>query len=100
MIRESHHQVRFSANVWAGVVGNQILGPYFIEGRLTGGTYLDVLRTVISDLVDDVPLVQRSAIGGPRSVCGPRKVEPRTAKYCNVGMSSINKYVIFSNQPN
>lgn len=56
MIRETYHQVRFSASVWAGIVGNRILGPYFIEGRLTGGTYLDMLRTVISDFMDDVPL--------------------------------------------
>lgn len=57
MIRETYHQVRFSANVWAGIVGNKVLGPYFIEGRLTGGTYLDMLRTVITDFVDEVPLV-------------------------------------------
>lgn len=54
-IKEDHHQVRFSANVWAGLVGDQIVGPHFIEGRLTGGTYLDMLRNVIVGLLDDVP---------------------------------------------
>lgn len=56
VIRENYHQVRFSANVWAGIIGDQILGPYFIEGHLTGGSYLDMLRGVIADFLDDVPL--------------------------------------------
>lgn len=56
VIKESHHQVRFSANVWAGIVGDRIVGPYFIEGRLTGLAYLNMLQTVIADMMDDVPL--------------------------------------------
>lgn len=44
----------------AGIVGDRILGPHFIEGRLTGSTYLDMLRNVISQLItelmDEVPL--------------------------------------------
>jgi hypothetical protein len=56
-IREHHHQARFSVNVWAGILGDKILGPYFIEGHLTGGTYLEMLQGVISEFLEDVPLV-------------------------------------------
>lgn len=56
VIREDHHQVRFSVNVWAGIIGDKILGPYFIQGHLTGGTYLEMLRSVITDFVEDVPI--------------------------------------------
>ncbi|CAH2100857.1 unnamed protein product [Euphydryas editha] len=56
LIRENHHQVRFSVNVWAGIINDQLIGPIFIEGHLTGNSYLEMLRTVISELVDDVPL--------------------------------------------
>lgn len=56
VIREDHFQVRFSVNVWAGVIGDRILGPYFIEGRLTGGTYLEMLQGVIEEMLEDVPL--------------------------------------------
>lgn len=56
VIRENDHQVRFSANVWVGIVGNNIIGPYFIEGRLTGGNYLEMLRGIVRDGLDDVPL--------------------------------------------
>lgn len=56
VIKDSYHQVRFSVNVWAGIINNVIVGPYFIDDRLTGGNYLDMLQSVIPDLLDDVPL--------------------------------------------
>lgn len=56
VIRNNYHQVRFSVNVWAGIIGNVIVGPIFIEGRLTGTNYLNMLRGVIEDLLDEVPL--------------------------------------------
>lgn len=56
VIKTNYHQVRFSANVWAGIIGNVIVGPVFIEGSLTGGHYLDMLRGVIEELLEDLPL--------------------------------------------
>lgn len=56
VIRETYHQVRFSVNVWAGILRDKILGPYFIDGHLTGGTYLDMLRGVVSEYLEDMPL--------------------------------------------
>lgn len=56
LIREDHHQVRFSLNVWAGIVNDRLIGPVFIEGHLTGSSYLEMLRTVISELLEEVPL--------------------------------------------
>lgn len=55
-IKENNHQERFSVNVWAGIIGNHIIGPHFIEGHLSGGTYLDMLTRVIPTLMDDIPL--------------------------------------------
>lgn len=56
LIREDHHQVRFSVNVWAGIINDHLIGPVFIEGHLTGNSYLHMLRTVISGLLEEVPL--------------------------------------------
>lgn len=56
VIKSSHHQVRFSVNVWAGIIGNVIVGPIFITGRLTGRDYLDMLSGAIEGLLEDVPL--------------------------------------------
>ncbi|XP_063384877.1 uncharacterized protein LOC134670986 [Cydia fagiglandana] len=55
-IRESCHQVRFSVNVWAGIINDSIIGPYFIEGNLNGLNYLEMLREVIPNLMEDVPI--------------------------------------------
>lgn len=56
VIRECAHQVRFSVNVWAGIVNGHLIGPHFVTGHLTGAIYSEMLRTVIPDLLDDVPL--------------------------------------------
>lgn len=56
LVRETHHQVRFSANVWAGVIKNKIIGPIFIDGTLTGPRYLEMLQTTIEDLIEEVPV--------------------------------------------
>lgn len=55
VIRECAHQVRFSVNVWA-IINGHLIGPHFVTGHLTGGTYLEMLRNVIPDLLDDLPL--------------------------------------------
>ncbi|CAG9828027.1 unnamed protein product [Diabrotica balteata] len=35
-IRERRSQLRFSVNVWIGVINNQLVGPHFFDGPLTG----------------------------------------------------------------
>lgn len=49
-------QVRFSLNVWAGIIGDQLLGPYFIDGHLTSATYLEMLQYVVEEMLEEVPL--------------------------------------------
>lgn len=56
LTREHSFQHRFSVNVWAGILNDRLIGPYFIEGRLTGESYLNLLRTMVSSMLDDVPL--------------------------------------------
>lgn len=55
-IREDSHQIRFHVNVWAAIINDRIIGPVWIEGRLTGASYLEMIRHVVSELMDDVPL--------------------------------------------
>lgn len=49
-------QYRFSVNVWAGIIGQYIIGPYFFEGNLNGERYLHFLPNNLLDLLEDVPL--------------------------------------------
>lgn len=62
-IQETGFQTRWKWNVWAGIVGNQILGPYFLPSRMDGPAYLDFLNHYVAETVDsldgeDVPLAQ------------------------------------------
>lgn len=45
---EAHTQHPQKVNVWAGIVDNRIVGPFFFEGTLTGERYLEFLQ---NDLV-------------------------------------------------
>jgi transposase len=54
-MREVRTQNPQKLNVWAGLFGRQIVGPFFIEGNLTSEKYLDMLQNVI------VPEIQNLA---------------------------------------
>lgn len=50
------YQHRFSVNMWAGIVGERLIGPIMLPPRLTGTNYLDFLRNVLPELFHDLPL--------------------------------------------
>ncbi|GBL73483.1 hypothetical protein AVEN_159478-1 [Araneus ventricosus] len=53
-IRAAEEQ--FSINVWAGIVGDHLAGPYLLPERLTGANYLIFLQQVLPQLLDDAHL--------------------------------------------
>ena len=55
-IVESHHQQRFAVNIWAGIVHDNLIGPYLLPARLNGHRYLRFLQRVLPELLEDVPL--------------------------------------------
>lgn len=55
-LREVEHQRQWSVNVWCGIVGDKLVGPYFIEGNLNGEKYRDFLQNQLPLLLEDVPL--------------------------------------------
>ena len=52
----------FSVNVWCAVLDDQLIGPFILEGRLTGEAYLRFLQVELARLLEDVPLDKRSRI--------------------------------------
>lgn len=50
------HQVRYSINVWAGIIGDYIIGPYQLPQRLTGDMYRQFLEETLPVLLEEVPL--------------------------------------------
>lgn len=61
-IVESRHQHQFSVNVWVGIVGEHLLGPFFLPARLTGDVYRHFLEHDLPTLLEDVPLQLRSTM--------------------------------------
>lgn len=57
-IRETHFQQRFQVNVWAGVIGNKLIGPHVFEENLNGNVYHNFLRYTLDNLIEEaeVPL--------------------------------------------
>lgn len=61
--RQQHSQRRFSINVWAGVIGNVLIGPYLdFPARLTGPIYLNFIQNMLPTLLEDLPLQLRRNI--------------------------------------
>jgi hypothetical protein len=53
-------QKRFSVNVWCGVLGSRLIGPFVFHNNLTGKTYEAFLRNELPCLLEDIPLMIRS----------------------------------------
>lgn len=48
--------MRFSLNVWCGILDDTIIGPIFIDGNLRHETYLNILRNELEEILDNLPL--------------------------------------------
>jgi len=59
---ERNFQQRFSVNVWCAVKDDQLIGPFILEGRLTGEAYFRFLQEELSRLMEDVPLNKRGCM--------------------------------------
>jgi hypothetical protein len=58
-MRNMQHEHQFSISVWAGIVGDHLLGPHMLPARLTGNDYLQFLREELPVMLNDVPLTVR-----------------------------------------
>lgn len=51
---EAHTQYPQKVNVWAGILNDTIIGPFFIEGNLTGIKYGDMLQDQIVPRIREI----------------------------------------------
>ncbi|XP_045771282.1 uncharacterized protein LOC123871479 [Maniola jurtina] len=54
--KPSHFQHRWRINVWAGIIGDKIIGPCFLTQTMNGGNYLRFLREELSEELDELNL--------------------------------------------
>ena len=52
---EHGRQDKFKVNLWAGILGDQLIGPYILPNNLNGAAYTVFLRDVLPELLQDVP---------------------------------------------
>lgn len=55
-VRPHNFQAQFSVNVWAGMVGSQTVGPYFLPQRVNGEVFHEFLENDLYGLIEDLPL--------------------------------------------
>lgn len=61
-IIENNFQRRFSVNVWCGILGDQLIGPFFIDGSLNQETYHTLLNENLQNFLDELPLADLNRI--------------------------------------
>jgi hypothetical protein len=54
------HQQPFTINVWAGIVGDYLVGPHVLPHRPRGNHYREFLLYDLPKLLEDVPLAVRA----------------------------------------
>lgn len=54
VVREYHTQNPQKLNVWCGILGDHIVGPFFLDGNLNGESYLELLREVIDPRITTI----------------------------------------------
>ena len=52
----SRQQHQFSLNVGARIIDKFLIGPFFLDGKLTGTKYVDFLSTRLHEILEEVPV--------------------------------------------
>lgn len=58
-LRQVEHQRPWKVNVWCGIIGDTIIGPFFVDGIQNGRQYSRFIRHNLPVLLDTVPLNRR-----------------------------------------
>lgn len=56
LCKKLRHQHRFGFNMWAGILGTRIIGPFFYHQNLTSERYLNLLQNNLEETLGDLPL--------------------------------------------
>jgi hypothetical protein len=82
-LRQVEHQRPWTVNVWCGIIGNKLIGPYFIRGHLNGIKYRDFLEQELPPLLEDVALDVRQRMWFQHDGC--------PAHYSNVAREVLDR---------
>jgi hypothetical protein len=68
-LRQVEHQRQWSVKVWYGVIGNRIIGLYFVEGNPNGERYVAFLLNILPLLLEDISLLNRMRMWYQHDCC-------------------------------
>lgn len=54
-----HSQQKWTVNVWAGIIGTFVVGPFFFDGTLNSEKYEHFLEHHLFELLENIPLDRR-----------------------------------------
>ncbi|KAJ8915286.1 hypothetical protein NQ315_014794 [Exocentrus adspersus] len=55
IVQVNNHQHNWSINVWGGILHNYVIGPYILQGSVTGEVFQNFLRNDFPRLIQHVP---------------------------------------------
>lgn len=55
-------QGRFGFNVWCGLLGNRMIGPFIYDRNLTAAFYLEILQQQLHEFLDNINLQERASL--------------------------------------
>nr|WP_253308897.1 DUF4817 domain-containing protein [Rickettsia endosymbiont of Ceutorhynchus assimilis] len=82
-LREVEHQRPWSVNVWCGIIGDKLIGPYFIEGTLDGPKYRRFLSDHLPALLANLTRQQRANMWYQHDGC--------PAHYARISQEKLNR---------
>jgi hypothetical protein len=71
LTRVRSFQIRWKRNVWAGIIGRQILGPIYLPDNLNGANYVEFLQNTMPEFLEEIPLFERNNIIFQQDGAGP-----------------------------
>lgn len=71
-------QGRRTVNCWCGIHKSKVIGPFFIRERLTGQSYLNILKTDVEDYLDELPLIDITRISWQQDGAPPHNIREVT----------------------
>ena len=81
-LQQVQNQGRWSLNVWCGIIGGRIIGPWIFNGRLNGLSYLNFLQNDLPILLRDIPLETRRNMWFQHDGC-PAHFTARVCEFLN-----------------
>lgn len=67
---------KWSVMVWAGVIGERVIGPYFFRMTVSGRSYLEFLENELPRLLEILPLNVRRNMWWQQDGAAPHRADP------------------------